>query len=161
MTNEKKSAICMYPFLPAMRNFDAQLMKQATAHLKTYYEDAEDFSEQFVWMYIFFEQSTTISPEERPKIEEVFKMNGLEQIWANSPTVQEDRAITRADERLQTSRSFVVTVVTARFPSLADQAKQKAASMTQSEALHQLVKHIVTAPDKKTVRNLLQPPDPS
>jgi hypothetical protein len=169
-TYKEKHAICMYPFLPAMRNVDATLILQVGEEMLAHYgRDSDDLKEQLTWMRTFLKETTTITPEEKQKIWEVFKMLGLDKLLDESPWIQRERAKSeakgeakgKAEERLNTSRNLVAQLVNARFPALTDLAHQKVASMTQPEALSALLIQIGTAPNEETARRLLLPQEPS
>jgi predicted transposase YdaD len=169
-TYVRAHAICMYPLLPAMKQVDAPLIKQVAEEMKAYYGEQETvLADQFAWMRVFFRRTTTITPEEKQKIEEVFKMLGLEKIWDESPLIQEERAHARAEGKmegiaegesrgqLEGLRLSVEMVVNARFPSLTNLARLKVASIMQIETLSMLLKQITTAPNEETARWLLLP----
>jgi hypothetical protein len=161
-TYAEKHAICMYPFLPAMRNVDATLALQVGEEMIAHYgRDSDDLKEQLTWMRVFFEKTTTITPEEKQKIWEVFIMLGLDKLLDESPWIQRERAKGEAKGELKTSRTLVVQLVNARFPALTDLARQKVASMTQPEALSALLIQIGTAPNEDAARSLLLPQEPS
>lgn len=152
----------MYPFLPAMRNVDAVLILQVGEEMIAHYgRDSDDLKEQLAWMRVFFEKTTTITPEEKQKIWEVFIMLGLDKLLDESPWIQRERAKSEAKGELKAARASVETLVNARFPALSELASQKVASMTQSEALNTLLAQIGTAPDEEAARRLLQLQDPS
>ena len=165
-TYAEEHAICMYPFLPAMRNVDAALIQQVGEEMIAHYgRDSDELKEQLTWMRVFFEKTTTITPEEKQKIWEVFIMLGLDKLLDESPWLQRERARARAearaDEQLKTSRALVVKLVSARFPTLADLSHQKVASMIQPEALSTLLVQIGLAPNEEAARLLLLPQEPS
>jgi len=51
-----------------------------------------------------------------------------------------------------------VNIVSARYPSLAELAKQQAAQINNPAALDILAQKVVIAPDEDAVRRLLSPP---
>jgi len=51
-----------------------------------------------------------------------------------------------------------VNIVSARFPNLTEQAKEKAAQINNPTELNILARKVVVAPDEDTVRWLLIPP---
>jgi hypothetical protein len=96
-TYVKDHVICMYPLLPAMRNVDASLIFQVCEELTAHYgENTDDLKDQFTWMRVFFEKTTTITPEEKQKIWEVFIMLGLDKLLDESPWIQQERAKSEA-----------------------------------------------------------------
>jgi hypothetical protein len=165
-TYVKDHVICMYPLLPAMRQVDASLILQVSEELIAHYgENTDDLKDQFTWMRVFFDKTTTITPEEKQKIWEVFKMLGMDKLWEESSLAQQmlakGKATGEAKGQLNTSRTLVVKLVNARFPALTDLALQKVASMTQPEALSTLLVQIGTAPNEDAARSLLLPQEPS
>jgi hypothetical protein len=165
-TYTEKHAICMYPFLLAMRNVNASLIFQVCEELTEHYgENSDDLKDQFTWMRVFFEKTTTISPEERQTSWEVFIMFGIDKLWEESSLAQQMLAKGEAKGEvkgeLKAARASVETLVNARFPDLSELARQKVASMTQSHALNTLLAQIGTAPDENAARRLLLPQEPS
>ncbi len=56
------------------------------------------------------------------------------------------------------ARRMFVNIVRARFPALAELAKQQAAQIDNPAALNILAQKVVIAPDEDAVRWLLSPP---
>ncbi len=85
-----------------------------------------------------------------------------DQLWEESPRIQRERARSRvegkAEGELQGARRMFVNIVSARYPSLAELAKQQAAQINNPAALDILAQKVVIAPDEDAVRRLLSPP---
>jgi hypothetical protein len=152
----------MYPFLPAMRNVNASLIFQVCEELTEHYgENSDDLKDQFTWMRVFFDKTTTISPEERQKIWEVFIMFGIDKLWEESPLAQQMIAKGEIKGKLEEACASVENIVSARFPDLIDLVHQKVTLMTQLDALHTLQFQLLTAPNEEAARRLLLPQEPS
>ncbi|HEU5380465.1 MAG TPA: hypothetical protein VFV38_34000 [Ktedonobacteraceae bacterium] len=66
---------CMYPLLPAMKGANAEIIKQAMVELaELYREDETTLAQEFTWMQVLLERTTTIPDEEKATIGEKLKM---------------------------------------------------------------------------------------
>jgi hypothetical protein len=82
-------------------------------------------------------------------------------LWEEHPKVKkfqaESKAKGREEGEIRALQSALVTIVKARFPTLAELAQQKVAQINNPGALNLLLEQISTAPDEKMVRFLLSP----
>jgi flagellar biosynthesis/type III secretory pathway protein FliH len=164
--------VSMYPLLPTMQGADHAIMKRAMDEMADIYRDDEaTLAEQFVWMEILLERTTTISQQEKQKIQEQLKM--YNSLWEDHPKVKQIRAESRAKGRaegeakglaegeaegeIRALQSAVVTIVKARFPALAELAQQKVAQVNNAEVLRFLLAQISPEFDEAVVRALLRP----
>ena len=76
-----------------------------------------------------------------------------EPLWEKHPKVKK----IQAESEIQALQSALVTIVKARFPTLAELAQQKVSQINNPGALNLLLEQISTAPDEKMVRFLLSP----
>jgi hypothetical protein len=102
-------------------------------------------------MNLLLERTETITPQEKYKIQE--RLNMYDPLWEEHPKVKK----IQAESEIRALKSAVVTIVKARFPTLAELAQQKVAQINNSGALNLLLEQISTAPDEKVVRFLLSP----
>lgn len=87
---------CMYPLLPSMQGVSAAVLEQVTAELAALYrEDEVALSEQLVLMELLLSRTTTISAEEKAKIEGSLKM--YDPLWEEHPKVKRIKAKAKAD----------------------------------------------------------------
>ena len=87
---------CMYPLLPAMKGANEEIIASALAELKALYrEDEVSLAQQFVWMEVLLERTTTISVEEKVRIQEGIKM--YDPLWEEHPRVKKIKAEAKAD----------------------------------------------------------------
>jgi len=75
----------------------------------------------------------------------------IDKVWDESPMMRR----VRVETRMQTLRDAVVTVVCARFPSLADLARQHVVQVDTLEMLCDLITLFSVIPDEAMVRSLL------
>ena len=84
-----------------------------------------------------------------------------DQLWEESPRIKQERARSRAEGKaegeLQMAQRMFVNIVSARYPSLTELAKQQAAQIDNPAALNKLARKVVIAPDEDAVRRLLSP----
>jgi F0F1-type ATP synthase membrane subunit b/b' len=78
----------MYPLLPAMKGVHAELISQVMQELaELYREDQVSLAQQFSWMSILLERTSTVTDLEKSRIEE--RLNMFDQLWNESPRVQQ------------------------------------------------------------------------
>jgi hypothetical protein len=86
---------CMYPLLPSMRGTNREVIISAMAELKALYrEDEVSLAQQLVWMEVLLERTTTISAEEKIRIQEGIKM--YDPLWEEHPKVKKIKAEAKA-----------------------------------------------------------------
>lgn len=164
----REHVTAMYPVLPTMQGANHTLLKQAMEELAELYRDSTvTLSQQFVWMQLMLERTDTIPPDEKQEVYDQLKT--YDPLWENHPKVKKIRAESeakgraegeargRAEGELQASRKMVVSVVAARFPSLAELARKRVAQINNIGVLDMLIQQVSTAPDENTLRWLLQP----
>ncbi len=80
-------------------------------------------------------------------------------LWEENPKVQSMRAESKAKGKLEGeihgSQILVLDLVETRFPTLAEEAQHHIVQIKTVEALRQLAKLLVTAPDESTARWVL------
>lgn len=76
----------------------------------------------------------------------------IDKVWDETPMMRR----MRAETRMQTLRDAVVTVVSARFPSLADLARQHVVQVETLEMLCDLIALFAVIPDEAMVCSLLR-----
>jgi hypothetical protein len=161
---------CMYPLLPTMENVDADLMEHAMQELvEIYRDDRGTLAEQFVWIKLFLERTTTITLEKKEQIKGRLSM--FDQLFKDSPTIQKLREEDRVQfleqgiqqgvqkerqERLQALQGLLVNLVQARYPDLAVFAQQQASRFGEPYVLELLIQQVMAAPDADAARRLLE-----
>jgi hypothetical protein len=146
---------CMYPLLPTMLGLHADLVTQVLNELSELYRDDEvTLAQQFVWMKLLLERTDTIPPLEKGKIQERVAM--FDKLWEESPTVQKMREQYYEKGKVENSQSMLVDAVQIRFPDLTDFAQKQVRLCDDPSVLKLLFQKILTAPDVKTARWLLE-----
>jgi predicted transposase YdaD len=133
-------------------------------------DDVVPLSQQYIWINLLLERTTTISRSEKG---EIFKeLSMYEALWDQSPRVRQIRAESEAEGlrkgraeglsqgiaqgiaqgEVQTLRRILVQVVNARFPLLADLAQEEAERISRPDALDVLIQQIAVADDEKLAR---------
>jgi predicted transposase YdaD len=174
---------CMYPLLPTMRGFHADMALKVVNELaEIYRNDEEKLAERFIWMQLFLERNDTIEPLEKTEISE--RLHMFDRIWDESPTIQKMREEYRVkghkeghkeglqkglrkgrQEGLQKGRQegivalqhALVGIVRTKYPDLAELAQQQASHFDKPDALNLLIQEVAAAPNADTVRWLLEP----
>jgi hypothetical protein len=68
----------MYPLLPAMNGVHAELISQVMQELtELYREDQVSLAQQFSWMSILLERTSTITDLEKSRIEERLSISSI------------------------------------------------------------------------------------
>jgi hypothetical protein len=143
---------CMYPLLPAMQGTNAEIIAQAMAELAALYrEDEVGLSQQFVWIELLLEKTTTIPLAEKAKIQERIKM--YDPLWDEHPKVKK----ILKESKVQTLQEAIVNLVRARFPNLAEQAQKRVEQIDSPDALNFLLVEIGSAADETVARHILHP----
>ena len=171
----KQHHTCMYPLLPTMKNVDADLMEQAMRELVEIYRDERStLAEQFVWMQVFLNRTTTIKSVKKEQIKERLSM--FEQLFDESPVIQKirEQSLVKGlqegrQKGLQEGRQkglqeggllalqdLLVDSVQERYPDLAGLARASAGHYDKLDALKKHLQQVMTAPNADAVRKLLE-----
>jgi hypothetical protein len=147
---------CMYPLLPTMQGANANLITQAMEELASLYrEDEVSLAQQFVWMSLLLERTTTISPAEKVKIQEQIKM--YDPLWDEHPKVKKLREESEQEGKVKILRKDIVRIVRTRFPDLAELAQQEVEKISNADVLDHLIDQLLGAPDETVARYILHP----
>lgn len=168
----------MYPLLPSMQGMNATVLEHAAAELATLYrEDEVSLAEQLVLMELLLARTTTISEEEKAKIEGSLKM--YDPLWEEHPKVKKIKAQAReevkaakaearaetearikAEEAIQaynTLRDTILEIVQTRFPELKELAEQRLERISSPDVLKFLLVQMASAANETVARNILHP----
>ncbi len=166
---------CMYPLLPTMKHVNADLMEHALHELaEIYRDDKSTLAEQFVWMQVFLDRTTTVKDAKRAQIKARLSM--FEQLFNESPTIQKIReqylvkgiqeglqkGIQKGRQegiqegRLLALRNLLVNSVQRRYPELSALARTSAGHFDQLDVLELLIQQVMIAPNADAVRSLLE-----
>lgn len=152
----REHAVFMYALLPTMDGADAHLLNQAIDEMIEYYkDDAEQLGQELKWMGIVLRRADIVPLEDKHKIEE--RLNMYDNLIEQDPKMKKMRAESEAKGELRASQRMLVKVVNARFPALAELARQQVKHIDNPDTLDLLAQKIVTAPDENTARWLLSP----
>jgi len=161
---------CMYPMLPTMQGTDHLMIRRVMGELQEIYQDdVVPLAQQYIWINLLLERTTTISRSEKAEIFKELKM--YEALWDQSPRIQQIRAESEAEGRaeglvegraeglaqgeVRALRRMLVHIVKARYPALTDLAQQEAGRLNKPDALDLLIQQIFAATDEELVRWLL------
>ena len=180
---------CMYPLLPSMQGMNAAVLEHAVAELAALYrEDEVSLAEQLVLMELLLARTTTISDEEKAKIEGSLKM--YDPLWEEHPRVKKIKAAAKfeaevakiegraegraeaeaeieairaeANARLEALKAqlqrTMVQLVKARFPELTELAQQRSRQIESLDVLSFLLDQIGAVADEAEARGLLRVP---
>jgi predicted transposase YdaD len=160
----------MYPMLPTIQGTNHLMMRRVMGELQEMYQDdVVPLSQQYIWINLLLERTTTISRSEKG---EIFKeLSMYEALWDQSPRVRQIRAESEAEGRMKgraegriegfaqgearALRRILVHLVEARFPTLTDLAQQESERINEPAALDLLIQQIIVADDENLARWLL------
>jgi chemotaxis protein histidine kinase CheA len=124
----EKHITCMYPLLPAMKGANETMIVEAMAELAALYRDDEvSLAQQLVWMEILLARTTTISPEEKTRIQEGLKM--YDPLWEEHPKVKKIKAQARAEVK----QAKIEARIEARLEAQAEAERAKAEAQAEAE----------------------------
>src|SRR5205823_3336233 len=140
-----------------MQGTNHVMMRQVMDELAVLYRNDEvSLAQQFVWMNLLLERTTTIAPAEKVAIRRELSM--YERLLKENPAIQQLLAESKAEGEIEASRRMLINIVKARFPALAELAEQKVTKINKPDALNMLAQQIFVAPDEHMVRWLLTSP---
>jgi len=150
---------CLYPLLPTMKNVDANLIAQVMQELIELYRDDETtLAQQYVWIQILLERTTTITAVKKEEIKARLTM--FEQLFDESPMIQKMREQSRMqglEQGLEQGlQHALVNVIRTKYPDLAELAQQQASHFDKPDVLDLLIQQVVTAPNASAARKLLE-----
>jgi flagellar biosynthesis/type III secretory pathway protein FliH len=156
----------MYPLLPTMLGFHADMAVQAMSELsERYRDDRATLIEQFICMQLCMERTETIELEEKIHIKRRLSM--FDQLWEESPTIQKMRAESLQkglqegvqqglQEGVQALQDTLVDVVRTKYPDLVDLAQQQASHFDKPDTLRLLIQQVLNASNADIVQFLLE-----
>ncbi len=171
----KQHHTCMYPLLPTMKHVNADLMEQALRELAEIYRNEKStLAEQFVWMQVFLDRTTTVKDVKRAQIKA--RLNMFEQLFNESPTIQNirEQSLVKGEQKglqkglqegeqkglqkggLLALQDLLVSHVQGHYPELAALARTSADRFDQLDALKLLIPQVISAPNADAVRGLLE-----
>lgn len=122
-----------------------------------YYQDNETkLGFRLLWFKIFLERTTTVSPEEKRKVEE--RLDTLDQLLEQSSFVLKQRERGKEEGGLHMAQQILIDIVRMRYPALAELAQNRAERTIQPDVLREVISLIVAAPDEATARFILSTP---
>lgn len=157
----REHIVCLYPLLPAMQHVTISLMRQAVQEMGVYYQHKrEQLRRHLSRFYKVLDKSEMLPQKEKKRMAKELDMQyGRDWFLETLPEVIDMRAQSRAEGQLEDAQEMLVTVVCARFETLATVAQARAASSDNAEELRRLVAEIVKAPTEAAVLRLLQTED--
>jgi hypothetical protein len=126
-------------------------------------------AQQIIWMELLLERTDTVSSSQKRGIQEELKV--YDPLWEENSKVRRIRAESEAEglakgkaegrvEGLAEGEAkglqrALVSAIRVHFPELAELAQQKVVKINDTSSLDLLLKQVITAPDERTARWLL------
>jgi hypothetical protein len=145
---ESELLVCMYSLLPAMKGANAHLLLQVIEEMKQHYQGPK-LGDHLARFQKILRRSSTMPELDKQIVEEA--LNTYDSLMDDSPVAIRNRA----KGELHGAQKIVTGVIGARFPTLAELAKQRVTLIRSTEALDILAKQVVAAPDEATARWVL------
>jgi hypothetical protein len=153
---------CMYPLIPAMKKANANLMYQVMQELtEIYRDDKETLRQHYICMQVLLSRTRTITRAEKVKIKE--RLHMFQELFDGSPLIQEIRKVSHDQGReegiqqgIQNLQVLLIEAVQAKYPDLAEFARQQASHFNKPENLNRILLQIMNAPDANTVHGILE-----
>jgi hypothetical protein len=150
----EQHVVSIYPLLPGMKGANASLLIKAMMDMEQHYPRLE-FIRQLRRFTTILHRSRTVSEQDKRTVEEKMHEIQYDSLIDEDPVMQERFAKIKAESELEGAQKIVVDVVEARFPGLTELAQQRVTLIRNKEMLSQLAKQAATAPDKNSLRWLL------
>ena len=149
---------CMYPLLPDMNGFHANMTMQVMSELsEKYRDDHGTLAEQFIWMQLCLDRTDTIELSEKINIRGRLSM--FDQLWEESPTIQKMRVQYEVQGfekgEVQTLQRTLVEFVQIRFPELTELAQRQAQLCKKPEVLETMTRELFKTSETGMAQQLL------
>lgn len=150
--------ICLYTLLPAMAHATADILFQAIDELIEHFKhDETKLAYRLLWFGTFLRRTDMVTLQDKEKVGE--RLDTFENLLEQDEFVKKQRVLGemkgKAEGKVEEAQGVLVKVVSLRFPSLANLARQRVTHMQQLEALDELIGRAILASDEATVRTLL------
>jgi predicted transposase YdaD len=161
---------CLYPLLPTMKGIQADMIIRAIEELIALYrDDQEILNQQFVWMKLLMERSSTLRESDKVQIQRRLSM--FDQLWEESKMVKQmreeyfekgiEKGIEKGVEKgieqgiEKGTVKSLLQFVEIRFPSLLAVAKQIIEQPRSGEQLRSLLYRLYRANTIEEARAVL------
>lgn len=149
-------AVSIYTLLPAMKGANAHLLIRALREMREHYPNSQ-FGHHLIRFHKILLKSKTLSEQEKQRVKEELHMQySYDWFIDENEDVLERVAKGEVKGLLWGLQRSILQIVKQRFPALVATAEQEVQQVQQPEALDQLIKELVTAPDEATAQHVLQ-----
>jgi predicted transposase YdaD len=163
---------CLYPLLPTMKNATVELLTQGVREMHTM-EDRPYFARHLAWFHTMLGRTTTVSQEDKLKMEEVLKMQypGFA-LFREDPVIggmilegelkgkaegkAEGRIEGQIKGRIEGIQDSILDIVRGSFsPQAVEQVQQVIAVSQDEEQLRKFLRRVARLSDEQEVLDLL------
>ena len=167
---------CLYPLLPTMKNATVELLTQAVREMHEM-EDRPHFTRHLAWFHTMLGRTTTVSQEDKLKMEEVLKMQypGFA-LFREDPVIggmilegklkgkiegkaegkAEGRIEGRIEGKIEGIQNSILDIVSDSFsPQVVEQVQQAISASQDEEQLRKFHRRLVRLSDEQEVLDLL------
>ncbi len=155
---------CLYPLLPTMKNATFELLTQTVREMQEV-EDRSHFARHLAWFHTMLGRTTTVSQEDKLKMEEVLKMQypGFA-LFREDPVIGgmilegelKGKAEGRIEGKIEGIQDSILDVVRGGFsPQVVEQVQQVITASQDEEQLRKFLRRVVRLSDEQDVLDLL------
>jgi predicted transposase YdaD len=163
---------CLYPLLPTMKNATVELLTKAVREMQEV-EDQSHFARHLAWFHTMLGRTTTVSQEDKLKMEEVLKMQypGFA-LFRENPVISgmilegelkgkaegkaEGRIEGRIEGKIEGIQESILDIVSDSFSSeLVEQVQQVITASQDEEQLRKFHRRLFHLSDEQEVLDLL------
>ncbi len=159
---------CLYPLLPTMKNATVELLTKAVREMQEM-EDRPHFARHLAWFHTMLGRTTTVSQEDKLKMEEVLKMQypGFA-LFRENPVIggmilegelkgkAEGRIEGKIEGKIEGIQESILDIVSDSFSSeLVEQVQQVITASQDEEQLRKFHRRLFRLSDEQEVLDLL------
>jgi predicted transposase YdaD len=155
---------CLYPLLPTMKNATVELLTRAVREMQEV-GDRPHFARHLAWFHTMLGRTTTVSQEDKLKMEEVLKMQypGFA-LFRENPVINgmilegelKGKAEGRIEGKIEGIQDSILDVVRGGFsPQVVEQVQQVITASQDEGRLRKFLRRVVRLSDEQEVLDLL------
>ncbi len=138
----KERIFSLYALLPAMKNISVPLLLQAIRDMEQHYV-RDDLIDHIARFRVILNRTTLLSEQERKMVDD--DLTAYNSLFDNDPEIK--AKIAKGETK--GAQKIVTEIVSVRFPTLEETARQRVAMIQNIDMLSQLAKQIATADNEQ------------
>ncbi len=142
----KERIFSLYALLPAMKNISVPLLLQAIGEMEQHYV-RDDLIDHIARFRVILNRTTLLTEQEKRMVED--DLTAYNSLFDNDPEIKAKVAKGEARGETKGAQKIVTEIVSVRFPTLEETARQRVATIQNIDMLSQLAKQIATADNEQ------------